>query len=89
MKRSAQRDWCQEPGCRRPADLVYLGRGMCDRHWQARCAANERGGQSAELKVQNAEGAPGAPVPQVSTEHSALNSSLGSPQIGLLFDLRA
>lgn len=35
MKRRGRRDVkCQVPRCRRPVELVYLGRGCCDHHWR-------------------------------------------------------
>lgn len=30
-------DLCQIPKCRQPADLIYLGKGVCQKHYDKHC----------------------------------------------------
>ena len=30
-------DQCQYPGCNLPSEMVYLGAGLCDKHWEKIC----------------------------------------------------
>jgi len=36
-------DACAWKRCRRPAELVYLTRPLCQEHWQLVCTLDERG----------------------------------------------
>lgn len=29
-----QKDWCQFPKCGNLSDLIYLERGLCEKHWK-------------------------------------------------------
>lgn len=42
MKNSSEEDICSVARCKREPALRYLGRLLCDRHWQKLCAAEER-----------------------------------------------
>jgi hypothetical protein len=79
------RDWCQERGCRAPSDVIYRGRGLCDRHWVALCAKQER-----NTRVTTAGGEPvaAAPGPGAVLPGLQRSGSGESPQIGMLFDVR-
>ena len=30
-------DWCQWGHCQLPSDLIYLGAGLCEKHWAKIC----------------------------------------------------
>jgi len=28
-----EQDWCQWPRCKNPSTIVYISKGLCDKHW--------------------------------------------------------
>ncbi len=39
---SKDNDQCAEKRCKKPADLTYLGKPLCQKHWQAFCDKQDK-----------------------------------------------
>jgi len=46
------RDKCQFPKCTEPSDLVYIDKGLCDKHWEV-IAKMDRHKAYKKLKIKD------------------------------------